>query len=42
MKREAKFNADGERVVTVREMKLFKKQMADIGVKVKYDTKENF
>ena len=39
MKREPKFNADGERIMTVREMKIFEKKMADIGVKVEYDTK---
>ena len=39
MKRESKTNSNGERIMTVREMKLFEKQMADIGVKVEYDTK---
>lgn len=39
MKREAKFNEKGERMMTAREMKAFEKQMRDIGVKVIYDMK---
>ena len=40
MKREAKFNAKGERLMSVRELKAFKKKMNDIGVEVKVDLKE--
>ena len=40
MKREAKFNAEGERLMSVRELKAFKKKMNDIGVKVETDLKK--
>ena len=40
MKREAKFNAKGERVMSIRELKAFKKRMNDMGVKVEVDLKK--
>ena len=39
MKREARYNAEGERMMTSREFKDFRKKMADLGIKIELDTK---
>ena len=42
MNKKPLFNIYGERLMTIRELKRFKKEMANIGVKVKRDLKQNF
>ncbi|WP_221410408.1 zincin-like metallopeptidase toxin domain-containing protein [Apibacter muscae] len=37
MKQDAKYNEKGERIFTVREFKKFKKEMADLCIKVEFD-----